>query len=345
MIVGKEPALRHLGSKSPVSIRRGAVHRFTPEERDTVIAQLRDVLQAVRDTPAARMVAQLANRICIAAAHTGDVYQASISLYDQSILGPDVQKLVVETAHGKLVGILEFPGPGGPCPVVLMFHGSGGGKETLAEDARLYHRRGMATLRVDLPGWGETTVPMTLTLRDAQVLREMITAVLAHERADPRGVGIAGWSYGPWYGAQLCARDGRVRAMVSISGVFKLGDKRPGVQVPEAAFRSPWELMWKAGLRPPWGTEASPDTSVFDVAHLIRCPILLVYGALETEKFRAQAEELAAVVPTAIARPWRSGVHVLPNVPEALEDAAEWMKEQVLGPSAPRAMVRPGDWS
>jgi fermentation-respiration switch protein FrsA (DUF1100 family) len=277
------------------------------------------------------MVAQLANRICVAAAHTGDVYQASIRLYEQSILGPDVQKLVVETAHGKLVGILEFPGPGGPYPVVLMFHGSGAGKETLAEDARLYHRRGMATLRVDLPGWGETTVPMTDTLRDAQVLREMITAVLAHERADPQGVGIAGWSYGPWHGAQLCARDGRVRAMVSISGVFKFGDRRGGLLIPEALSRARWEPMWKAGLRPPWDAEPSPDTSVFDVADQIRCPMLLVYGALEPERFRAQAEELAAVVPTAIARPWRSGVHVLPNVPEALEDAAEWMREQLLG--------------
>ena len=332
MIVGKEPVLRHLGSKSPVSIRRGAVHRFTPEERDTVIAQLRDVLQAVRDTPTARMVAQLANRICIAALHTGDVYQASIRLYEQSLLGPDVQKLVVETAHGKLVGILEFPGPGGPYPVVLMFHGSGAGKEALAEDARLYHRRGIATLRVDLPGWGETTVPMTLTLRDAQVLKEMITAVLADERADPRGVGIVGWSYGPWHGAQLCARDGRVRAMVSISGVFKLGDKRPGLQIPEALSRARWEPMWKAGLRPPWDAEPSPDTSVFDVADQIRCPMLLVYGALEPEKFRAQAEELAALVPTAKMQAWRSGVHVLFNVPEAFESAADWMKEQLLGP-------------
>jgi dienelactone hydrolase/predicted Ser/Thr protein kinase len=333
MIVGKEASLRHLGTKSPVPIRRGAVHRFTAEERDAVVAYLGDVLSAVRETPAAKAVAQLANRICVAAMHLGEVYEASIRLYEQSVLGPDVQKLVVETERGKLVGILEFHGPGGSFPVVLMFHGSGGGKETLADQARPYLARGMATLRVDLPGWGETTVPATATLADAEVLKEMITAVLGHERVDPRGVGIIGWSLGPWHGAQLCARDGRVRAMVSISGSFNWFDRRPGNQIPEALVRARMEAQWKAGKRAsPEPLKPSADTNVFDVAHQIRCPMLLVYGALEPELFRAQAEELAAVVPTARAKAWRSGVHALFNVPEAFEQAADWMKEQLLGP-------------
>ncbi len=63
--------------------------------------------------------------------------------------------------------------------------------------------------------------------------------------------------------------------------------------------------------------------------------MLLVYGAMEPEKFRAQAEELAAVVPSAKTQVWRSGVHILSNVPEALESAADWMKQQLLGPDKP----------
>ena len=57
--------------------------------------------------------------------------------------------------------------------------------------------------------------------------------------------------------------------------------------------------------------------------------MLLVYGALEPEMYRARAEELAALVPTAKARPWQSGVHVLFNVPEAFEEAADWMKAEL----------------
>jgi len=41
--------------------------------------------------------------------------------------------------------------------------------------------------------------------------------------------------------------------------------------------------------------------SVFDIAHQICCPMLLVYGVLEPEMYRVQAEELARLVPTARA--------------------------------------------
>lgn len=333
-VLAKDTRLRHLSARVPVPIRRGALHRFTPEEREAVIGYLREVLHAVRGTEVAKPVAEVAGRICLAAFHLGDVYEASVRLYEDSLLGPDVQKLVVETPRGKLFGILEFPDQGGPYPVVMLFHGSASSKEGLAEEARRYLKRGLATLRVDLPGFGETTVQTTATLQDALILKEMITAVLQHDRVDPRGVGIAGWSLGPWHATQLAARDDRVRAVVSISGVFNPADPRQGVQgIPEALWKASMYARWKAGKRPtPDPMEWAPDTNVFDVADQIKCPLLLAYGALEPERFRGQAEELAAIVPTATARPWRSGVHVLPNVPEALEDAAEWMRQQLTSP-------------
>lgn len=296
------------------------------------MAYLGDVLQAVRDTPAAKAVAQLASRICIVAMHTGEIYRASLELHERSLLGPDVQKLVVPTARGNLAGILEFPGPGGGYPVVLMFHGSLSSKEALEDEAQRYLSRGLATLRVDLPGFGETTVPVTATPADAEILKEMITAVLAHERIDHSGVGLIGYSLSPWHCAQLCARDDRVCAMVGISGMYNpLENTGQGVQVPEAPFRAWAMARWRAGARPtPDPMKWSADVSVYDVAHAIRCPMLLVYGALEPEMYRVQSEKLASLVPTARTQVWRSGVHVLRNIPEAHESAAQWMKEQLL---------------
>lgn len=331
MVLAKDPALKRLTQRSPVPLTRSAVHQFSAEEREAVVGFLDEVLRAVRGTPPAKAVAQLASRIAAAAMHLGPVFEASVRLYEETLLGPDAQKLVVETPYGHLVGILEFPGPGGPYPVVLLFHGSGGGKETVSDEAERYRQRGMATLRVDLPGFGETTVQVTATLRDVEVLKEMITTVLAHERVDGRGVGIAAWSLGPWHAAQLAARDARVRAVVSISGMFNpLDDTHPGTEVPEPIWRARIEAAYRAGKRAsPSPLQWAPDTNTYDVADQIRCPMLLVYGVLEPEMYRVQAEELAALVPTAVAQPWRSGVHVLRNVPEALEGAAEWMKEQL----------------
>jgi len=330
-ILTKEPRLRYLTTRVPVRIRRGTLHRFTPEERETVIRYLGEILHLVRGTDAAKAVAEVAGRICLAAFHLGEIYEASVRLFNESLLGPDVQKLVAKTPHGNMVGILEFPGPGGPFPVVMLFHGGASTKEGLDEEARRYLKRGMATLRVDLPGFGETTVPQTATLQDALVLKEMITTVLRHDRIDPGGFGITRWGLGPWHATQLDARDDRVRAVVSISGVFK-SDPRMQVGDPGPLLRASQYARWKAGKRPtPDPIEWAPDTNVFNVADQIKCPVLLTYGALEPVGFGAQAEELAAVVPTAIARPWRSGVHALPNVPEALEDAAEWMRQQLIG--------------
>src|SRR3972149_10284161 len=138
----------------------------------------------------------------------------------------------------------------------------------------------MATLRVDLPGFGETTVMSTGTLQGAVVLKDMSPAVLAHERGDARGVGIAGGSLGPWHAAQLAARDDRVLAVVSISGVFNPGDPRPGLQgIPEAVWRASLHARWKAGKRPtPEPMEGGPDRNAFDGAHTSRSPMLLARG-------------------------------------------------------------------
>jgi hypothetical protein len=107
-----------------------------------------------------------------------------------------------------------------------------------------------------------------------------------------------------------------------------------GVEGGAPAVMQAWrEAWWKAGAQPnpdpiPWST----DSSVYDVADRIRCPMLLVYGALEPELYRVQSEKLATLVPTARTQVWRSGVHVLLNVPEAHEAAAGWIKEQLARP-------------
>jgi hypothetical protein len=148
-------------------------------------------------------------------------------------------------------------------------------------------------------------------------------------------VGLYGISLSPWHAAQLCARDERVRAMVSISGMFNpLESHLKGTEPPPALIKAWREARWKAGARPspdplPW----SADASVYDVADRIRCPMLLVYGALEPEMYRVQSEKMASLVPTARTQAWRSGVHALFNVPEAHEAAADWMKAQLQGPT------------
>jgi len=128
----------------------------------------------------------------------------------------------------------------------------------------------------------------------------------------------------------LCARDERIRAMVGISGRYSKVGGPENVIVGGPADEAFRIARWKAGARPtpdifPW----DPDSSAFDVAHEIRCPALIVAGSDEPETFRRQAEQLASLVPTATLKIWHGGGHCARNIPDALEQAADWMKEQL----------------
>jgi len=58
-------------------------------------------------------------------------------------------------------------------------------------------------------------------------------------------------------------------------------------------------------------------------------------GSDEPEIFRRQAEQFASLVPRATLKVWRGGGHCARNIPDALERAVDWLKEQ-LGPATSR---------
>ena len=328
--ISRDVALRRSVQKFSAPSRRSSTHRYTAGEREAIVNHLGNVLSAVRRAKASRALAQLASRICVVCLHTGEVYQASIRLYEQAVLDDNAQKLVVDTERGKLVGILEFPGSDRSYALVIICHGIPGGREAMSWAAARFHARGIATLVLDLPGYGETTVPLTQSAADAEILKHIVTAVGDHERVDASRVGIIGYSDGGWHAAELCARDERIRAMIGISGRYSKVGGPEDVMVSGPAGDAVRMARWKAGARPtpdlfPW----DPDSSAFDVAHQIRCPALIVAGSDEPETFRRQAEQLASLVPTATLKIWHGGGHCARNIPDALEQAADWMKEQL----------------
>src|SRR5262249_7819887 len=200
--------------------------------------------------------------------------------------------------------------------------------------ATRFHARGLATLALDLPGYGETTVPLTQSAADAEVLKHIVTAASRYRRIDASRIGVIGYSDGAWHAAQLCARDDRIRAMIGMSGRYSKVGGPENIIVTEPVDEAIRMARFKAGARPtpdlfPW----DPDSSTFDVAHQIRCPALIVAGSMEPEIFRRQGEQLASLVPTATLKIWRGGEHCVGNIPDALEQGADWIKEQLTAAS------------
>lgn len=130
---------------------------------------------------------------------------------------------------GTLYGTLTMPaGAAGPVPVALIIAGSGPtdrdgnqrgtGAASLRLLAHALAERGVATLRTDKRGVGQSAAAYRLTdLFDAFV--GDAEAWLAHLRADPQfsTVSVVGHSEGALIGA-LAGADGRADALVSVAG-------------------------------------------------------------------------------------------------------------------------------
>ncbi len=203
--IARDATLRRTLRRAVLMGKRPSTHRYNTEEREAILQDLGDVLSAVRQPRTARALAQLASRLCIVCLHTGGVYEASVRLYEQAVLGEEVQKIVVETERGKLVGILEFPASAGHYPLVIICHGVPSGREAMSWVALRFHARGLATLVLDLPGYGETTVPLTQSAADAEILKHIVTVVSRHDRVDALRMGSSATATGP--GTPLnCAR-------------------------------------------------------------------------------------------------------------------------------------------
>ncbi len=101
----------------------------------------------------------------------------------------------------SIPGILTVPEAKGRLPLVVMAHGHGGSKEEaggFTAIAEALARNGIASIRVDFPGCGESVEPFTENNLDA-MLADLDAArdyAVAKASVDARRIGIFGYSMG-----------------------------------------------------------------------------------------------------------------------------------------------------
>jgi len=147
------------------------------------------------------------------------------------------QIVTFENEGETVVGTLALPTTSGaPYPVVLLLHGFtnernelpvGGTDETMyGRLARLLGAAGMASLRIDFRGsgesdgaWADTT--FTGQLDDARAAVDYLATL---SMVDPDRLGVVGFSQGGLIAAELAAQDERVRTLVLWSPVSSAPD-------------------------------------------------------------------------------------------------------------------------
>ncbi|MEM7445554.1 MAG: alpha/beta fold hydrolase, partial [Pseudomonadota bacterium] len=130
-----------------------------------------------------------------------DLASAPASAYDENVL-------IFEVDGENVVGTLALPETDEPPPVALLLHGFSGNRNELPvtdtdegvfqRTARLLAERGIASLRIDFRGsgdsggeWEDTT--FTGQIADAHAAIELLTE---HEAVDGDRIGLVGWSQG-----------------------------------------------------------------------------------------------------------------------------------------------------
>lgn len=198
-----------------------------------------------------------------------------------------VESVVNFSHEGQtIVGTLALPISDEAVPLVLLFHGFKGERDELpvvntkegmySRTARIFAERGLATLRIDFRGSGESEGLWEDTTFSSQISDAIAALDFAQtvEGVDPERIGIIGLSQGGLVASGAAGQDARVKSLVLWSAAAN----------PAANYLNllPFETI-QAGL-------ALPDDEAL--------PITLPWGE-ETSMKRAFFEELYTVDPVA----------------------------------------------
>lgn len=217
-----------------------------------------------------------------------------------------VQNILIPGGDREIPGILTLPAGASAektVPAVIMLHGTasdkdeaGGGYKDLAGPMA---ENGIATLRIDFPGSGESKAEYieycyTTATADANAALAYLTAL---ESVDSERVGIMGWSQGGTNALLAAASNENYKSVVTWAGADDLtilltDEMRAqaaefGYAVMEFEWREPLNLGQK------WIEEVDATDIIAEVAK-IKAPILAIAGTQDTVVLPEVADRIAA---------------------------------------------------
>lgn len=244
---------------------------------------------------------------------------------------PPIEHIEVPCDGQKLPGYISLPkGQRGAVPLLVWIYGADGVKEdhwfTYVKEA---YERGIACVVVDRPGGGESLRLRGVVDRpDSEVLVASILDFLAsRSEIDMKRVAVAGSSMGGYYAPRAAAFEKRIQACVCSCALYNALE---GLFDPYPPIRP--NLMYNAGAKTEeQAREIYRNFSLQGVAELIRCPCLILHGALDRLIPVSQAYQLYEAIqgPKQI-RIWDDGVHSMGNYATEVRALTwDWLEEKL----------------
>lgn len=229
-------------------------------------------------------------------------------------LAQSEEVVTIDTPLGPVIGTLETPA-GDPAPVVLLFHGFTGTRDELAvtgtdegvfsRTARLLAEQGIASLRIDFRGSGESPGDFADTTFEGQIADGL--AALAWLQSNPAVDGerlaIIGWSQGGLVATGVAGRSGAPDAVALWAAVADPETTFGGILGADALAAGAATGDTPLPITLPWGAEIGLKQGFFDglttydpLAELAAYtgPLLVAQGSLDTTVLPVSADLLLA---------------------------------------------------
>jgi 2,6-dihydroxypseudooxynicotine hydrolase len=240
-------------------------------------------------------------------------------------LDPPLTRLEFPFDGAIMSGWLRKPSHRSKPPIAVILPGLDACKEELHAWSEAFVARGLATLTLDGPGQGETAAALPVTHEWDRVLGAVLDALERREDVDGFNVGVVGQSLGALYAPLAAAGEPRLKACIANCGPFDWSDVLPKMPaVSQAVFRVRSHARDDAEAR-----KIAARLTLGPVAHQIRCPLLVVFGAGDRLIAPSEGERLARAAsgPTEFVV-YDEGNHVCFNIPYKFRPlTADWMTE------------------
>lgn len=138
-----------------------------------------------------------------------------------------------------------------PAPAILIAHGFGGSKDSVASDAQYFASKGYVVLTWTARGFGKSTGQISMNAQDGEVAdtRALISYLsksryVTQEKADDPRVGIMGASYGGANALLSASADSRIDAVIADITWNDLGQNLFPQSVASSSQSGPFKKVW-----------------------------------------------------------------------------------------------------
>lgn len=242
------------------------------------------------------------------------ILTACLALLAAPALAQSEETVTIDTPLGPVIGTLETPA-GDPAPVVLLFHGFTGSRDELpvantdegvfSRTARLLAEQGIASLRIDFRGSGESPGAFADTTFEGQVADGLaaLSWLEANPAVDGQRLAVLGWSQGGLVATAVAGRSDKPDALVlwaavanpeeSFGGIVGSEMLEKGLAAGDAAL--PVTLPWGAVVELKRGffegvTTFDPPAELASYAG----PLFIAHGTKDTTVLPAAVDTFLA---------------------------------------------------